>query len=344
MTVDDAYSRLQLQTQAGELDAKLSEDFPKTYGGLWIEQTPEFRVVVGLTEGSGDAIAPYVTGTALEKLVSVVRSTYSVADLQAWAGLFLGPTDGQSVPAFDLTIDIPGNVIIVISESAEDQALVESALEALSGVVDAGAFSPRVGPLAEENIDIYGGLGLSGGCTSGFSTRTTTGGQRGISTAGHCPNSESYGGHNLPFQAERFQGSQDVQWHSIPSGDTARPWVYDGIAGGSTPYYRVITGTLGRSGQPVGALVCSYGVATHYRCGRIVWKNYAPSYVPSAQATFIVLHNDNGDDIANLGDSGGPWFSGGTAYGIHSGDYNGNDAIYMAINYISALNIAVLTG
>ena len=53
------------------------------------------------------------------------------------------------------------------------------------------------------------------------------------------------------------------------------------------------------------------------------------------------------------GDSGGPWFVGTRAYGVHKGavdviDDNGadtgiDDAIYMAVNYFSHLGIEVLT-
>lgn len=36
----------------------------------------------------------------------------------------------------------------------------------------------------------------------------------------------------------------------------------------------------------------------------------------SANATYIRVHKD-GDDLSSGGDSGGPWFLSGTAYGIH---------------------------
>ena len=49
-------------------------------------------------------------------------------------------------------------------------------------------------------------------------------------------------------------------------------------------------------------------------------------------------------DQSEPGDSGGPWYSGSTAYGIMSGHFPGNfDAIYMAIDYSSALGVSVLT-
>ena len=64
----------------------------------------------------------------------------------------------------------------------------------------------------------------------------------------------------------------------------------------------------------------------------------------SFSATFIRVHNEDGDDLADGGDSGGPWFRGNTAYGImRSQAPEGADGVYMAINYISDLDISVLT-
>jgi hypothetical protein len=53
--------------------------------------------------------------------------------------------------------------------------------------------------------------------------------------------------------------------------------------------------------------------------------------------------NDGTDNLSSGGDSGGPWFFGTTAYGIHSGEPSGDDtdAFYMAHNYMSVLNIRV---
>lgn len=53
----------------------------------------------------------------------------------------------------------------------------------------------------------------------------------------------------------------------------------------------------------------------------------------------------------NGGDSGGPWFNGSIAYGIYKGQSSTgstaaacNYAFYMAINYITGMNVTVLIG
>jgi hypothetical protein len=313
ISVDEAYGRLQTQAPAGELEAALVEQYPDMFGGLWLDQGQEFGIRVGVVGNDPTGIVDLVEEAGLDSITTFVSSTYPYAELESWASALLASTDDDEAPPYDLTVDIPANQIIVIASSEADLEYMEASVGSLDA--DPTAFAYRQGELAEPNLDIYAGLAITT-CTTGFSVRSTSSTATGVTTAGHCGPSQAYSGHTLTHVAERWQGSQDVQWHTIPLNDILRPWVFDGMAGGSTPYYRVVTGTLGRSGQPVGALVCGYGKISAYRCGRIVWKNYAPSYIPSAQSTFIVLHNDNGADIAEHGDSGGPWFSGGTAYGI----------------------------
>jgi len=55
-------------------------------------------------------------------------------------------------------------------------------------------------------------------------------------------------------------------------------------------------------------------------------------------------------DLADSGDSGGPWFDGNTAYGTMRAKITpgtngvGTDAVYMAVNYVeSGLGVTVMT-
>lgn len=102
---------------------------------------------------------------------------------------------------------------------------------------------------------------------------------------------------------------------------------------------------MGRSNQALGASVCHYGISTGYTCGFIISKKYAPSYVNNPNPTFIRVHNYDNVDLSQGGDSGGPWYSGQAAWGIHSGHPGSDDydALYMAINYISSLGVSVRT-
>ena len=65
------------------------------------------------------------------------------------------------------------------------------------------------------------------------------------------------------------------------------------------------------------------------QCGDIESVNYAPSWVPNATSTYIRVNADCAG-----GDSGGPWFKGHDAYGVHSGGNElGGLCAYTAINW-----------
>ena len=63
-------------------------------------------------------------------------------------------------------------------------------------------------------------------------------------------------------------------------------------------------------------------------------------------ATWILVKPATaGEDLSEPGDSEEPWFRGNRAYGIvrSQAPGDGKDAVYMAINYISDLDLSVLT-
>ena len=197
--------------------------------------------------------------------------------------------------------------------------------------------------------NFYRGLYLGGnGCTSGFTVLANSNNARGMLTAGHCGNTAYWGSGtdtvNLNFVSQRYDGAFDVQWHKPASNaDKLKPWTKDDTCSDTTPCYRVITGVVNRPEQPIGAWVCGYGNTTDFRCGYIRSKTFSPGYVANATETFVLVGRDR-VDFSEPGDSGGPWYKGGSAFGIMSGQ-RGHEAIYMAINYIDlSLDVRVATG
>lgn len=132
----------------------------------------------------------------------------------------------------------------------------------------------------------------------------------------------------MPYQSGIQQFQYDVQWHTAPDF-TVRNLAWDGT------WNRYIYGEKHRNNQYVGEYVCKYGKSTGGGCGNITSTTF--------NGTYIRVHSDSAD-LGEPGDSGGPWFSGNTAYGLFTGDIEpGNDAYYMAINYIDILGLDVLT-
>ncbi|HEX5869528.1 MAG TPA: S1 family peptidase, partial [Longimicrobium sp.] len=193
---------------------------------------------------------------------------------------------------------------------------------------EADASVVEVDHLPQEEISMYGGLSITG-CTSGFTVRNSAG-TRGVSTAGHCGNSQTLGGVALTFRGEAYSGSYDVQWHNA-SGHT-----YPNTIKVSTGT-RAITATRSRTSQTVGSQVCKQGRTTGYTCGTIS----TISYCASGACTWVRVAG-NGVNLSEGGDSGGPWFSGNTAYGSHTYGI-GNDSAYMPVNYFSGISVTIAT-
>ena len=96
--------------------------------------------------------------------------------------------------------------------------------------------------------------------------------------------------------------------------------------------------------RTVSRRICMQVREGHFTCGYIASANLR---MPGSSATFIWVDNTAGySNLSSGGDSGGPWFLGNDAYGTHvgsPGDDN-DDAVYMAVNYISAgIDVDVMT-
>ena len=68
--LEEAERQFHLQDAAGELQIKLRENEADTFAAIWIEHTPEFKIVVLFTENAQQKIKPYLT----EELTGVVEA------------------------------------------------------------------------------------------------------------------------------------------------------------------------------------------------------------------------------------------------------------------------------
>ncbi|HJH27157.1 MAG TPA: hypothetical protein C5S37_10425 [Methanophagales archaeon] len=267
VSVEEAILRFQLQDIAGDLDAELTTNETETFAGLWIEHTPEFRVVVQFTRDGEETIRPYMKQYAkLANLVEVRTAKVPLVDLQKAQA-----NASYSARALDIPVESDINVfnnsvelyVAKANKSQFDNALQKGNIR-LPDKVKVRVIT--VDTLMNHEADIYGGLPLRT-CTSGFSVKE--GITKGITTAGHCSNTQSYNGNSLTFESEKETGSYDIQWHTAP-GYTVTNKIRTS-SGGST---RDITATKSRSSQAIGNYVCKYGKTSHYTCGYISSKNF----------------------------------------------------------------------
>jgi hypothetical protein len=79
----EALQRMQYQDAVGELQNALRTNEADTFGGLWIEHEPGFRVVVLFTRAGNRTIRPYIKERAFADLVEVRSTRYTLAELEA---------------------------------------------------------------------------------------------------------------------------------------------------------------------------------------------------------------------------------------------------------------------
>ncbi len=316
---EEALRRLELQSEIGSLNAKLMEQEREIFAGLWVEHDPEFRIIVRFTSNGDETIQNYIEQEDVAEILDVREASVTLEQLTSAQEKAMLTLEEANIP-FESGLNLfESRVEIYVT----DQAQVESRIDAISVELPPEVDIIEIEALSEETADIYGGLHLSQ-CTSGFAVQNNSG-TRGITTAGHCPDTLSYNGNTLPWVDGTGGGVVDIQWHTAP-GLTVRNLIFDG--GGQRP----INYLNFRATTFVGATVCKYGKTTGFGCGTVLDTEYNGS-------------NIRVDIPGAPGDSGGPWFLGNTAYGtsISMLPASGH-TIYGPIDQIyDRLNVFVLT-
>ena len=201
---------------------------------------------------------------------------------------------------------------------------------------------------ATHGPDVYEGLDLEPGCTTGFAVEHSSG-ARGFVSAGHCQSTLQAPPGNwwyhdpsqtTPLQDYWHSYQLDVQWHTTPH-HTLRNWVMVSAHPFNT---RTITGEVPHLQQSLGEWVCVFGAVTNsQRCGQIQTIDHRPG-APNSCSCFVRVSDPSGGNLTVDGDSGAPWYSGNDAYGVHKASVAGNDASYMPISTASGVpELSLLT-
>ncbi|MGV3732042.1 MAG: S1 family peptidase [Microcella sp.] len=227
-----------------------------------------------------------------------------------------------------------GAIEIVVAEHVRSEwegalsLIVESVSPELAVAVSFAKFPQQGG--AE---GIVGGRQW-GQCTAGFSVRR--GSVYGMTTAQHCRSvglSTAYQGTAMTSPSapiELSTSSGDIKWRRTVSV------VADPLFQAAAGTYRMVSSTLN---PVVGTAICKYGVTTGQTCSTVAVTSMCANGYCGLTRVFA--------DISEPGDSGGPWFFGNTAMGIHHGTAAVGPYLYSAftrIGGVNALNLLVLTG
>lgn len=329
---------------------------PSRFAGGWIEHEPEYRVVVRFT---GDD-AGLAAVTALGRTAPVPASVETGA--QHSLGQLL---DGLQRISLTLDTDLP-DVASGLDVQSGGLLLMSPQVippEIMKGLEDAARvpIAVELGP-QEENDHTYGGRLLTAGgqpqCTTGFTIYNLNTGVRGVVTAGHCPTDLTYWqdgvtSYALTHMGVRNNPDQDAQWH-----DNAVHAEFDDFWDGNS--YRDVVNTIPRR-NALGDFVCHYGIGSAQggpipgqSCGTVMDINHDPGDI-CGEGSFSACNNVwvrvEGPNLACFGgDSGGPWFSVNSAYGIHkSGAKTGpgigqcSRATFMSQSWLFNMTLAVNT-
>lgn len=333
---------LRLEDFGSALEGAIVAADPDWYAGLWIESDSALEIQVYSTDPGAPGLSAIMAGlVGFDADVRVVPVEASLTELVADQQAILNAWRGQDLP-FAMEVNVRANRVDVATSRARWNEAGR-----LASLPTHARFT-GVEMVASEAANLYGGFFLSS-CTSGFGVRNSQG-TEGISTAGHCSNTQSFGGNNLPYVTGKFSGAHDSQWHTS-GGHT----ILDDVKYGGGLVYDV-SGRGFRSIQALGTNVCYFGAVEGWDCAHLESKTHT-CIGTNPTATCMRLHDDT-DDLVDNGDSGGPVYktttSGtATAYGLISGclkaffesDCSGkNDLIYVATDYVeSPLGALVMT-
>ncbi len=331
----EATARLALHEKLADegLEDRLKAAYPSEFAGLYLEHTPQHRLVIRMRGGHWPDVKRHIRTPGLAAIAQMRGARNSGAKLSKTMAEAIRLLDRQGLKA-DVQIDAMANEVQVL---ATDPRPVIAAFAKAPGDFTALRVK-KVAALAKPTAIIGGGERLST-CTSGFGVRFN--GYTGITTAGHCQDTQYwyYNNQLLPFQSGAYSGSYDIQWHTA-SGHTVTNRIFIG------PEYRTITAVVPRASQALQSVVCKYGRTTEYTCGTILSNTYRPSGVPNATATYVRMGDPN-EVQAQSGDSGGPVFFGQKAYGSIVGalyvDPYRTDMVYMPADSIQAYGLQIMT-
>jgi hypothetical protein len=339
----DVVEALKLQEASTPIVEYYEAQAGASFAGSWIEHFPDFELTIFTTDETlRQTIEPAVPTRFVRVDHSLDELETQLESVLAWSsnrGVLIGGY--VDVPTNSIVVTVtPDAASAVVIERSDADAVIRindpETLEEATLPIDVSA-RREVQPRDSAAANIHGGHRTrksSGGpsCTTGFTVKNSAG-TRGVLTAGHCGNTSRayfatqsgsvFSMSDALDETENANG-RDWQWHTVP-GHTPINQIYTGYNG-----FVTITATKSQSSMG-GALICHMGIGSGYSCGYVASVSHAPG---GDYATEVCSGTCNNECVrvrqlcfqgcaplySNGGDSGGPWHSGGTAYGILSGD------------------------
>lgn len=338
---DEALRRLRAQQASASVTDAIAREFASRLAGIAIEHAPDYRIIVLLT-GTEPVADRDAAGVPI-----VFRTGAKATHAQALAALrkhlidFRTDLPGARGAGYDQRT---GEVVLLVTR-ADAERPGASAIKARAEQVGGVPVRVVINALIESNLGVEGGGRVEGissvsgrrsVCTTAFAV--TDGTRSGIATAAHCPDELTYYGidgstSRLPFVGQWGLAYQDVQ---INLSDQAKePLFFSNRGAGAL---RRLVSWRNAASTRAGEFVCHYGESSGYSCATVELTDYAPPGDLCGGPCFPNWVTVNGPNCIP-GDSGGPVFSGGLAFGIAKGVNRTADGqclfyYYMSTDYL----------
>ena len=301
--------------------------------------------------GDGSNIGPVSHVTAGPEALADHSNliTFTAVDMRANAlhiGIdpALAPTTGPTGSLGGLLDDITPSIGTGGATDAQLRAAITKLESEFSGSI-AVAYEVVDGRNIADDTMFDGGR-VMGTCTSGFAARHNDTGYFGIITAGHCTGADTMHGVTLPWVDGYASVTADAEFHRIPSGSGHELRSQFGVGDNEPLSIWVVKGQVDRLDM-ADRYVCHRGKSSGSSCGTVDKIHYRPTHSKACRVSsggdYTACHNVfvrvHGPDLqACKGDSGGPWYMGNKAYGIHKASSSENNCtrtgVYAAFSAI----------
>ena len=321
VTPDEALRRLRAQQESVATTDAIALEFAGRLAGISMEHAPIYRIVVLLT--GNEPVADRSSAGVPIVFKTGARATHAQAIMALRKHLI------------DLHTDLPnargagydqrtGQVVLLVT-SADAARFGIEAIRARAERVSGVPVRVVVNELIEQNLSVDGGgrvegvnalTGRRNVCTTAFVV--TNGEATAITTAAHCPDELTYqdldgSAASLPMIGSWGAGYQDVQVNGSPN--SPEPLFYSNRGAGAL---RRLVSWRNVASTRSGDFVCHYGESSGYSCSTVELTDYAPPGTlcgGPCSPTWVTVRGPN----CIPGDSGGPVFIGGIAFGIAKG-------------------------
>ena len=344
----EAIRRLAAQQESVPAIDAIAERYRDRLAGISVQHSPDYRFIVYLT-GTDPVPMSWVTAGATQVPVQFRTGAKANRDRVVWALTHHQAAIRAALQSYpSMGVDPrTGELVVIAGRTAVEQAGGAAALDTRLTQLTGVPVQVRVLDHVNRNLGPQGGGRLDGTdpvsgkryrCTSGF--LVTDGARTGITTAAHCLDDLSYFDPQrratpLTFVGQWGWGYHDVQIHAGPA--PARPLFFADTA---RTLERPVEGQRSKTSTRAGDFVCHRGEATGYSCAEVTLLDFAPSGELCGGfclPTWVAVAGPT----CKQGDSGGPVFSGTTAFGIVKGATFRSDGscafyFYMSLDYLPA--------